>query len=164
MQNKFHSPVNPTNWRRSIPYSLVNTSWALEVSVQIVIHSPVKPVMFKLNVGVFGGTVMASFLYGPNYTHRLNRRVAWRDHRFNRRMQKSSISLFTNGYFKGVGYLYPLQGSHLVLLTPWSIHTYHTRFSKNNGKPNALIICAPRSQLHTYDDKNVYHKANVINE
>ena len=34
----------------------------------------------------------------------------------------------------------------------------HTRFSKNNGKPNAIIICAPGSQLHTYDDKN----ANII--
>ena len=34
----------------------------------------------------------------------------------------------------------------------------HTQFSKNNGKPNAIIICAPRSQLHTYDEKNVYDK------
>ena len=69
----FYSPVKSTTGRRSILYSPVNVSWELKFSMQIELHSPVKPTMFKLNVSVFGGTVTASFLYDPNYTHQLNR-------------------------------------------------------------------------------------------
>ena len=62
------------------------------------VHSPVKPAVFKMNGGVFGGTIMATFMYDPNYTHRY---AAWRDRRINQCSQKNSVSLFSNSYFGG---------------------------------------------------------------